>query len=133
MFGPIPHTTLIGKLLKFLNNLRNILQIDISNGIHWLFLFLWPYNVLDTQRDNQHLSWSYQIIFWLWGNDFHLVHNTKIHIDVQVDVLLTIMNLPVFPNIVMTTNFHVCRCERFFLEHLMSGETMINRRWCYNC
>ena len=39
MFGPLPHIPLIRQLLRFLNNLRNILQTDISNGIPCLFFF----------------------------------------------------------------------------------------------
>ena len=33
MFGPLPHITLIRQLLKFLNNVINILQTDISDVI----------------------------------------------------------------------------------------------------
>ena len=47
--------------------------------------------------------------------------------------MLIILDLPVFPNISTTTIFHARRCEIFLPEHLPSGETMINRQWCYNC
>ena len=56
MIGPLPHITLIMKLLKFLNNHRNILQTDINNGIPCLFLFLLPSNGLDIHRGNKPLS-----------------------------------------------------------------------------
>ena len=39
MFGTLPHIILISQLLNFLNNPRNILQTDISNGIPCLFSF----------------------------------------------------------------------------------------------
>ena len=60
MFGPITHITLISQLLKLLNNLRNILQTDISNGIPCLFPCLWPSKELDNRRVNQTLYSSSQ-------------------------------------------------------------------------
>ena len=50
----------------------------------------------------------------------------------QVYVLLTILDIHVFPNIATTPIFHVQRCELFLLERLKSGATMINIQWCYN-
>ena len=133
MFGPLPHIILISKLLKLFNNPGNILQTDIINGMPCLFVFIWPYNGIETKRGNQPLSWYSQKIFWFWICDFHLVQTTKIQRYVQGDVLLTILDRPVFPNIVMTTIFYVRRCELFLPECLLSGTTMINRRRCYNC
>ena len=138
MFGPLPHITLIKQIFKLLDNLWKILHTDISNCIPFLFLFLWPCNGLDTQRGIQPLSWYSLIIFWLWRCDFHLFHATKFQRDVQGDVLITILNLRVFPNIATTTIFHVYRCElaqceNFLPERLPSGATTINRRCCCNC
>ena len=56
MFGPLQHINLIKQILKFLNNIRNVLQSDIINGIPYLFLLLLPSNSLDTQRGNKLLS-----------------------------------------------------------------------------
>ena len=130
MFLPLCHITLIRQLPRLLNNLRNILQTEISAGISWLFVFLWPFNGLETQRGNQPLSWSSLKILCFWWCDFYLVHNTKIQRDFQGDVLLTILDISVFPNIATTTIFHVHQCELFLPERLLSWGTMINRRWC---
>ena len=134
MFGPLPHITRTRKLFKLLDNLWKILHTDISNGIPCLF-FLWHFNVLDTQRGNQPLSRTSLIIFWLWRCDFCLFQTTKFQRYVQGDVLLDILNVPVFPNITTTPLFHVHRCEVtkceiFLPEHPPSGATMINRQWC---
>ena len=91
LFLPLPHITLMMQLLKLPDNLWNILHTDISNGIPCTFIFIWPYNGLETQKCNQPLSWSSQIIFWLWRCDFHLVQTTKFQRDVQGDILFTIL------------------------------------------
>ena len=64
---------------------------------------------------------------------FNLVHMTKIQRYVQEDVLLTVLDLPVFPNIVTTTIINVHQYELFLPERLTIVATMINRRWYYNC
>ena len=133
MFGTIMHINLIRQLLKFLNELLNILHNDIRNGITCLFVFLWPYNGIETQRGNQPLSWSTTILFWIWICDFHILQTNKIQRYVHGDVLLTIFDIPVFTNIATTAIFHVHQCEIFLSKCLPSGATMINRRWCYNC
>ena len=132
VFGPLTHRTLMRQILKLLNNIRNILKSNISNAKLCLLKFLWPSNGLETQRGNQPLDWYSKIIFWFWRYYFHLVKTTKFQRDVQGDVLLTIIDLPLFPKIVMSTSFHVHRCEKFLPERLLSGATMINRQWCYN-
>ena len=114
-----------------------VLLADISYGIPCLFALLWPYFGLDTQRGNQLLPWSFQIIFWLWRCDSHLVQTVNFQRYVQCDILATTLDLSVFPNIATTTIFHVhicelTKCELFLPEHLLSRSTMINRRWCYN-
>ena len=143
MFGPPPLITFLGKIFKLPDNLWKVLRTDISNGIPCLFLFLWNGFGLDTQRVNQLLSWSYLIIFGLWRCDSHLVHTEKLQLDVQGGVLITILDLSMFPNIATTTIFHdhsceltkceiFLTCELFLPELLLSGSTMINRRLCYN-
>ena len=131
VFGPFLHITLIRQLLKLLNNLGNILQADISNGMPCLFLFLWPSNGIETHRGNQPLYWAPQISFWFWRCDFNLVQTSKIQRNVQGDLILTILDPPVFPNILNTTIFHIHWCELYLSERLPSGATMINRQWCY--
>ena len=132
IFGPLPHTTLIRQILKCFDNIWNILQTDISNVIPWLFVLIWPSDVLDNQRLNKPLSWSSQIIFWLWRCYFYIFQTNKIQKDIQGDVLLTILDLPLFPRIVPTAIFHVHRCELSIPESLTSGAIIINRRWCCN-
>ena len=138
MFGPLPHITLIIQLFKILDNILNILHTDIINGISYLFVFLWTYIGLETQRGNQPLSWSSLIIFWIWRCDFHLVQNTKFQRDFQSGELITILNLYVFTSIATNTislvhGFELTYCEFFLPERLLSGANMINRHWCYNC
>ena len=144
MFGPPPLITFIRQFLNPPDNLWKVFHADISYGIPRLFAFLWPCFGLDTQRGNQTLSWSYLIMFWLWICDYNLVQTTKLQKYVQCYVLITILDIYVFTNITTTTNFHVhsceltkCEllltCEIFLPERLLSGATMINRQWCYNC
>ena len=61
---------------------------------------------------------------------FCLVHITKLQRDGQDGVLLTVICIPVFPNIATTKTFHVHGCELFLPECLLSVDPMINRRWC---
>ena len=144
MFGPPPIISFKRKFLKLPDNIWKVLHIDIYDGISCLFVFLWNCFGLETQRINQPLSWYYWILFWLWRCDYHLVHTVKLQWDVQCDVLITTLDIYVFYNIAMTTifNVHSCEltkcelfltCEIFLPEHLPSGATIINRRWCYNC
>ena len=102
------------------------------------FVSIWTFIGLDTHRGNQPLYRSSQIIFWLWRCDSHIVQTAKLRRDVQGDVLITILDLFVFPNITTTTKFYVHRCELskcelLLPERLTSGSTMINKRWCHNC
>ena len=111
IFGPLPHISLTRLFFKLIDNLWSILHTDIINGIPCLFVFLWPYISLETQRGNQPLSWSSLIIFWLWRCDYHLVHAAKLQMYVQGDVLITILNLFVFTNISTTTIVYFHSCE----------------------
>ena len=102
-------------------------------------LFLWPYFGLEIQSGYQPLSWSLQFSFSFWWCVFCLVQIVKLFWDIQGDNLVTTLDLLVFPNFATTTIFHVHRlkqifltCELFLPEPLLSGATMINRRWCYN-
>ena len=132
--------------LKRFDNLRKVLLTDISDGIPCLFVFWQPYFSLSSQSGYQPLSWSFQFSFWLWKCGFHLVQIIKLLLDfqnlihIQSDTLITILDIFMFPNIVLTTVSHVHRlkqillltCELFLPELLLSGSTMINRRWCNN-
>ena len=93
---------------------------------------------------NQPLSWSSQIIFLLWRCDSHLVQTAKLQQYVQNDVIITTLDVSVFPKISTTTIFHVNSCEitkseisltydLLLPECLPIGATMINRQWFYNC
>ena len=126
MFVPLPQITIKSEILKFLNNLRKILQTNISNVKPFLFNFLWCFNFIETQRCYQPLSWSSQIIFSFWIYYFYIFQTTKIQIDVQGDLLLDVIDIPVFLNILMITIFHVHRCEILLTERLPNVETMIN-------
>ena len=110
MFVPLPQINFIRQLLKLFDNIWKILHTYIINFIPFPLISLWPYNGLATRRGNQPLSWSTQIIFRIWRCDFIFVHTTKFQQDVQGDVNLTILDLPVLPNISKNTLFHVHRC-----------------------
>ena len=133
MFGPLTHITLIRHILKLLNNLRNILNTDFSNDKPCLFNIFWPSNGIETQRGNQPLTWSSQIIFWFSRCDFHIVQINKLQRYFEDDVLITVLDIPVFPNITTTIIFHAHLRVISLPEHLSSIATTINRRLCYNC
>ena len=70
---------------------------------------------------------------------FSFFQTVKLCWDNHGDDLVTTLDLLVFPNFATTTIVHVHRlkqiflpCEFFLPECLLSGSTMINRRWCYN-
>ena len=105
MFGPPPLINFIRKFIKLPDNLLKVLHTDISDGITLLFVFLWNCFGLDTQRCNQPLYWYSQIIFWLWICDSHLVQTAKLQRYVQNDVIITTLDISVFPNISTTTIF----------------------------
>ena len=46
--------------------------------------------------------------------DFTLVQNPKIKINVQDNVMITILDIPVFPNVDPFKTFHVHQCEPIF-------------------
>ena len=106
IFGPPSLIPFIRQFLKLPDNLWNVLYTDISYGIPCLFVFLWPYFDLGTQRSNWPLSWSSQIIFWLWICDFHIVQTAKLQWYFHGDFLITTLDLSEFSNILMNTIFH---------------------------
>ena len=138
MFGD---TFLIRQFTNFSYSL-----IIFERSSHWHFRWhtltfcIWrPYFNLEIQSGYQPLSWYSQFSFWLWRCGLHLVKNVKLCWNVQVDDLVTTLDLLVFPIFVTTTIFYVHRqkqifltCELFLPERFLSGATMINRRWCYN-
>ena len=134
----------IRQFLKLPYILWKVLNIDISYVISCPFVFLWTCFGPETHRGNQSSSWFSQNIFCLWSCDFHLVKTSKLQRNVQGDVLVTTIDLSVFPNITKITIFHIhscelnkCHilptCERFLPELLPSGSWMIHIQWCYNC
>ena len=144
MFGYPPIITFIRKCFKLPDDIWKLLHTEISNRTPCIFVVIWSCIGLVTQSSNQSLSWSSQIIFWIWIFDSNLVQTAKLQQYVQGDVLVTTLYLSVFPNIAMTTivRVHSCElakrelyltCELFHLERLPSGATMIIRQWCYNC
>ena len=138
MFGPPSLITFIRSFRKILYNIWKVLHTDIFDGLPCIFVFLWSFFAIETQRCNQPLSWSSLIIFWLWICDSHLVQTAKLQWDVQSDVLVTTLDLSDFHNFVTKTIFHVhscelTKCEVFLQERLPSGSIMINSCWCYNC
>ena len=87
----------------------------------------------DSYRGSPTLTWYYYIITWFWRCDFHIFQKIKLRIDVQDNVLLTVLGIPMFPYIAPSTTFHVRRYEILFVEFLLGGASMINSCWwCYN-
>ena len=73
MFGPLPHINLIRKILKFLNNLRNILKTGFNIGMPWFFfffdiiMFLRPREAINPFPDIPKESFGYEyVIFTLY-------------------------------------------------------------------
>ena len=123
----------IRRILKLFDQLPKILVSHISNGKPWL-LFLVLTIGHESQKGSQPLTWSSHIISLFLIDDFPLVQTINLRRYFQDGVLLTVIDLPVFPTIAPSTNFHVHRCELLLPEFLPSGATMINIWWwCYNC
>ena len=138
--------------IRYLDNFFQTLWFCWKVPSYWHFRWhTLPFHIFST------LLWSWEperlptpflippILLWLWRCGFHLVQIVKLLWDIQNiinilgDTLVTTLDLFVFPNIALTTVFHVHRlkqilltCELFLPERLPSGATMINRRWCYN-
>ena len=124
--------TYIRRTIKLLEQLPELLISNISNGKP-CFLFSWPFSP-EIQRGIHPLTWSPYVIFWLWRGEFHIVQTIKIIRDIQYNVLLAIIDLPMFPNSATYTTFHVQLCGILFPWHILSVSTMINIWWwCYNC
>ena len=119
-------------ILKILEQLPGVLVINIRNGKPFLLFIVLPC-VPESQRGIHLLTWSSHMIFLLLKCEFPLVHTIKLRRYVQDNVFLTLLDIPLFTNIVPSTNFHVHRCELLFPERLLIGATVINIWWwCYN-
>ena len=115
-------------MIKRFDELHEILFSNISNGKPWLLFLVWPFGP-EIQIGSQHLTWYYHVIILFQKGELFLVHTIKPRIYVQDNVLLTILDLPGFPNISPPTACHVQRCERLFQECLTSVTNMINTYW----
>ena len=141
MFGCPFQIRYLVQFFKLYDFVGKVLHTNISDGIPWFLYIFRPCFGIDYQISYQPLSWSLHFYFWLWRCGFHLVQIVKILWDIQIlihiqgDTLVTTLDLFVFPNIALTTVFHVHRlkqillltCELFLPERLPSGATMINR------
>ena len=107
VFGPLPFLTFISWLLKLPDIILRFLHTDISVGIPVLFVFIWHYFILDTQRSNQPISWYSQFYLFILKCDYHLVQTAKFQQDVQGDLLVTTLDLAVSTNITTTSIFQV--------------------------
>ena len=139
MFGGPFHIRYPANFLKLFDHLRKVLLADISDGIPCLFVFLrtllwyWKPELLPTPFL---IFPIFLLTMKMW---FPSCSDCQTLWDVQVDNLFTTLDLLVFPNFATTTIFYVHKLKQIFLtckvflpEHLPSGATMINRRWCYN-
>ena len=93
--------------LKLLEQLPEIMFSDVSNDKYCLFLFL---RIL--------VLTSIEVVIPLPGipmrGYFTIFQTINIRRYVQDNLLITIIDLPMFPNIVPSTHFHVHRCELLF-------------------
>ena len=105
IFAALLLVNFIRQVFKLPDNLWKVLLTDISNGIPYLFAFIWPCFDIETWRVNQTLYWSSLNKFRLWWCDSHLFHTAKLQCDVQGDVIVTNHDISVFPNIATTTIF----------------------------
>ena len=92
------------------------------------FFIVWNFGT-DIQISSQPLNWYYHTTISLLRGDLPLVHKIKLRRDIHYDVMLTIIDLPVFPNIESCTTCHVHQCEILNPERLLSVATMINSWW----
>ena len=110
MFGHIPNITFI----------RNT---EFSNGKISLFNTFLVSNGLETQRGNQPLPWSSQIIFLQWRCDFHILQIITVQRDVQGDVLPTILDLYVFLTL-QQPKFSLLTCANFPSHNVFQVEQL---------
>ena len=94
---------------------------------YWLVpLFLvWTFGT-ESQRGSHPLTWYSHIVLWLRRGELPLVQTIKLRRYFQDNVFLTIIDLPIFPNIAPSTTFHVHWCELLFEQCIPNGATMIN-------
>ena len=71
------------------------------------------------------LSWYSQIIFWIWRYDSHLVQSAKRQQYVQGDLVITILDIYLFPNIATTTIVYVHSCELTKCELFLAFEILL--------
>ena len=113
-------------IFKFFKYLPKLLKKNISSGSPFILLIFLPPSVPESQRGSQPFNWSYNIIPWSQRDNFPIFQLTKIQINVQGNILLVTLSLPVFLHISTPTISHVYQCEFIFPKHLPSGATMIN-------
>ena len=119
--------------IKILEQLPEVLISNVSNVKACLLFLVWIF-FPDRQKGSHPLTWYFHINTWLWKGDLPLVQTIKLRRYVQDNLLPTIIDLPLFPNIASSTTFHVQWCKIIFPECLLIGSTMINSWWwCYNC
>ena len=118
MFGCLFQMRYLKFFFKLLDFVGKVLHTDISDGIPCLFIFCQPCFGLESQSGYQPLSWSLHFYFWLGRCGLHLVQIVKFLWDfqnlvhVQSDMLITILDLSMFPNIALTTVSHVHRDKK---------------------
>ena len=127
-YEPVYSFNLDTVIFKFLDRLPKILVNNVSNGKPWTLFLVWNFGP-EIQKGSHPLICSSHIIPWFWRVDFPLVHTINLIRDVKDDVLLSVLDIPVFPIIAPFTTFHVHRCELIFPEHHQSGTTIINSLW----
>ena len=76
------------------------------------FFLVWPF-CPEFHRGSQNITWYSHITLWFWRGEFTLFQTINIRRYVQDNVFLTILDLPVFPNIAPSTTCHFRQCGIF--------------------
>ena len=116
---------------KIVEQFPEILVSNVSNRNPWLLLLVWTFGY-ESHTGSQPLTWSSNRIPWFWISYLYFVQKIKLHHKIQGDVLLTILELPMFPIIVPSTTCHFHQRKIIFSKFLPMRETIINSWWwCY--
>ena len=129
LFTFVTYTSWIFKLPE---PLPKILSSNSCNTKSLLLPIVWPFGT-EIQTGYQTLTWYSHRIILLWRWDFPIFHTINLRIVVRKHLFLTILDIPVFPNIAPFTTCHVHRSNIFLTECLPCGSTTIKGWWCcYN-
>ena len=147
MFGPLPFITFIRWHLKLPDNLWKVRHTDISNGIPFVFVFIWTYFGLIRDMRSREVTkpfpditklsfgFEYVIIFLSRLPNFNKMSKVIYLTLTLISICLITLWRPQFfhvHNWELTKSEVFLTCEILLPLRLPRAAIMINRRWCYD-